>query len=222
MGRRRVRGPLSATPRHPDARSRKARPARNKGGWLEPLHSQGHRGACSPREEGTWAREDTQPLRHRETARGTLDEEPKGREEAGPSATWGQEAEIPRPTLEACRSMGKGHNPALRAHVQLPGKRSSEARAPAAQHRLLSLARPLGRYSPGMLGSARGAGAPKGGTGPAFRKDLDLPSDSLVEGDHREGNACGPRPQTPATTPPSLTCRWVMFLSMFMGDVTQF
>lgn len=37
----------------------------------------------------------------------------------------------------------------------------------------------------------------------------------------------GPRdllshPRKPALRPPSLTCKWVIFLSMFMGDVTQF
>lgn len=118
--------------------------------------------------------------------------------------------------------MGKGHNPALRAHVQLQGKRSSAAGTAVAPRRLLSRAQPPKRDSRGTLRTALGAGTPKRGTGPAFRKDLYLPSDSLVEGDHREGNACGPRPQRPATAPPSLTCRWVMFLSMFMGDVTQF
>lgn len=82
-----------------------------------------------------------------------------------------------------------------------------------------------------MLGTALGARDPTQDTGSVFRKDLYLPFSSLVEDNCCEGRVFlgkhpwtpGPKgPPRPPHPPAPLTCKWVMFLSMFMGDVTQF
>lgn len=137
------------------------------------------KGRAAPEEEGMQAGEDTQPLRHRELARGALDKEPKGRggsrvvSDVRPRGSVGEE--ILRPALEASRTMGKAR----------PSTGSSHLRGPQTTIRW------------GMPGTALGAGDPTWDAGSTFRKGLYVPFNSLVEGNHEEGNAYGPRPQGP-------------------------
>lgn len=92
-----------------------------------------------------------------------------------------------------------------------------------ARHSLLSLHGPWNRHSLGTLSSAFGGQRP----GLHFLEGPVPASGSQWEAATRAlgplgtlGPTAVPRGQDHLPPPP--TCRWVMFLSMFMGDVTQF